>query len=106
MEALKLVPGYAPPATSQIQLATLDTLQTDYRAANKGAATTGAVMTKAERARKALYDGETNSLRAKMKGSRRRPGRSMARRARSLPRSRASSFKAARGSCNHARGLS
>jgi len=42
-------------------------LQTDYRAANKGAATTGAVMTKAERARKALYDGETNSLRAKMK---------------------------------------
>jgi hypothetical protein len=52
VEALKLVPGYAPPATSQIQLATLDTLQTDYRAANKGAATTGALMTKAERARK------------------------------------------------------
>lgn len=62
VEALELVLGYAPPATSQIQLTTLDTLQTDYRAANKGAA-----MTKAERARRALYDGMTDSLRTKMK---------------------------------------
>lgn len=67
IEAIKLVPGYAPTPESQIQVATLSTLQTNYRAANKSAATTDAAMTKAERARKAIYDGAKDSLRTKMK---------------------------------------
>ncbi len=66
LEALKLVPGYTPAAT-EIQLATLDTLKTDFRAANKNVATKGAATTKAERTRKPLYDAEKGSLRAKMK---------------------------------------
>ncbi len=66
LEALKLVPGYAP-AAAEIQLATLDTLKTDFRDANKNVAAKGAATTKAERTRKPLYDAEKNSLRAKMK---------------------------------------
>jgi hypothetical protein len=67
LEAVKLVPAYAPPVTSQIQLVTLGTLQTSYRQANKDVATTEAAASKAVRTRKALYDAKTNSLRSKMK---------------------------------------
>jgi hypothetical protein len=74
IEAVKLIPGYAPPVSSNIQIVQLETLLTDYRAANKDVATTGATLSNLRRERLALYDGEAGSLSAKMKAVKKATG--------------------------------
>jgi hypothetical protein len=74
IEAVKLVPGYAPPVDSNIQLAQLTTLLTDYRAANKDVAKKDAPLSNLRRERLALYDGDTGSLSAKMKAIKKATG--------------------------------
>ena len=66
IKAVKLVPGYAPPATSNIQTAQLETLQGTSRGANTDLATKDAILSRAQSLRLAAYDGETG-LREKMK---------------------------------------
>jgi len=66
IEAVKLVPGYGPPPESNIQVAQLTTLLTDYRTANKKVAELGAPLSNLRRERLALYDGDPG-LRTKMK---------------------------------------
>jgi hypothetical protein len=67
IEAVKLVPGYMPAVTSNIQITQLETLLFDYREANKDAAAKGAAASKERSERLPLYNGKTGSLRAKMK---------------------------------------
>jgi hypothetical protein len=67
IEAVKLVPGYSPAISSNITLPQLELLLGNYRTANKEVATAGATLGNLRRERLGLYDGETGSLRAKMK---------------------------------------
>ena len=74
IEAVKLVPGYKPPVTSNIRLEQLETLLADYRTANKAVAANGAAASKERSERLPLYNGKTGSLRAKMKALKKSTG--------------------------------
>jgi hypothetical protein len=67
IEAVKLVPGYAPKAETNIQIAQLTALSASYRDANKSVATNNAALDAAQRSRKAGFDDEKAGLRQKMK---------------------------------------
>jgi len=67
IEAVKLVPGYAPAAETNIQIAQLTALSASYRTANKAVATKGAELDAAQRSRKASFDDAKAGLRQKMK---------------------------------------
>jgi hypothetical protein len=74
IEAVKLVPGYAPLASSNIQISQLATLLGDYRTANKDEATNSAVASKQRDERLVLYNAKTGSLRSKMKAIKKATG--------------------------------
>jgi hypothetical protein len=67
IEAVKLVPGYAPKEETNIQIAQLTELAASYRTANKAVATNNAALDAAQRSRKAGFDDAKAGLRQKMK---------------------------------------
>jgi hypothetical protein len=74
IEAVKLVPGYNPAASSNTQITQLETLLSDYRTANKDEATNSAAASKQRDERLVLYNAKTGSLRSKMKAIKKATG--------------------------------
>ena len=66
IEAVKLVPGYAPAATSGLSVADLETQSSAYRHSNDTVSETGAALAAAQQVRLDLFDGD-DGLREKMK---------------------------------------
>lgn len=67
IEAVKAIPGYAPAASTQCQVAQLQTLLEDYRSAGKIAAEKIAAADRERGERLPLYNAKTGSLRSNMK---------------------------------------
>ena len=74
IEAVKLVPGYMPNPSSNIQITQLESLLGNYRTANKTEAENSAAASKQRDERLVLYNGKTGSLRSKMKAIKKATG--------------------------------
>ena len=65
--SVKVIPGYTPAASSNVQITQLETLLDNYRGASKDAVNKSAAASKVRTERDTLYNAKTGSLRTKMK---------------------------------------